>query len=151
LPLKEGWEVPDNMQDKLEQMASTDDIGDPIITSECKDVKRVTYGLLIVTDKGIAYRYERGSLESLTYGPGTASKWVRWHDVAGINSKKLGTIILEVKERKEGKELILKIIRNNNEKNNHYKQRKAEFFDLMMELFNQYKSDTDPATSDSRI
>lgn len=152
------------MQDKLEKMANTDDIGDPIIISECKDVKMVTYGLLIVTDKGIAYIYEKGALESLTYGPGTTSKWVRWHDVAGIYSKKPGTIILEVKKRKEGKilmnkqlgipkkiELILKILRNSNETNNHYKQRKAEFFGIVMELYNQYKTDIDLATSDSRI
>ena len=46
---------------------------------------------------------------------------------------------------------IIQIAQNKKETRNHFKQRKAEFFGIMWDLFNQYKSDTNPPTSDSRF
>ena len=84
--------------------------------------------------------------------------------MADIIPIKPGFILIEVKKRKKGLLLIykrfgipktkdwrLQIERNEYEKKNHFKQRKAEFYSIIMEIFNQYKSDTNPPTSDSRI
>ena len=162
MPLKEGWEVSPDRQYIFEKILSTDDVGDPIITSKTKD--GLTWGFLLVSNKGFAFRQKKIILEFLSYTPRTSNKWVRWHDVADIVPKNPGSILVEVKKRKEGLLLIdkrfdvpktknwkLTITLNKNENKIHFKQRKAEFNSIMMELFNQYKSDSDPLTSESRI
>ena len=45
----------------------------------------------------------------------------------------------------------LAIEKNQSEKKVHFRQRKAEFNNIMVELFDQYKSEVNPPTSDSRF
>ncbi|MGB5910230.1 MAG: hypothetical protein WBH31_03440 [Promethearchaeia archaeon] len=121
-------------------------------------------GFLIVSNKGIALGKRTTitglSLDSLL---SKSSIWVRWHDVADIIPLRPSYIQIKVKRRKEGllltnkrgipktKNLKFQIARNGKETKIHFKQRKAEFFGIMTDLFNQYKSDTNPPTSDSRF
>ncbi|GAH47142.1 unnamed protein product [marine sediment metagenome] len=38
-----------------------------------------------------------------------------------------------------------------NEDKDHYVRRRADFYNIMSDLFNRNKGDTDPPTSDTRI
>ncbi|MFX0104960.1 MAG: hypothetical protein ACFE75_05675 [Candidatus Hodarchaeota archaeon] len=159
MPIIEGWEVSPDRHDKLEKMLSTDSVGDPIITSKCMLGK--DNGLLIASDKGFAWRIQMGYSSSM-YSAGK-SKWVRWHDVAGFIPKKPGFMLAEVKVRKKGALVVDKkgyakvkrwrlILRQNkNEDKSHFAQRRENFYNIMVDLHNRYKGDTDPPTSDSRI
>jgi len=159
--LIEGWEVSPDRQYKFEQMLSTDDVGDPILTSKCNDFNYS--GILLVSNKGIAWRRKRTIIDGIEIAWTKSSRWVRWHDVADIIPLRPGLIQIKVKRRKDGllltdkrgipktKNLKFQIERNKKETKIHFKQRKAEFFGIMMDLFDQYKSDTNPPTSDSRF
>ena len=169
MPLKEGWEVSPDRHKEFEQMLSTDEVGDPILTSKGK---QYAPGFLIVSNMGIAWRDKKSVSISLVktldavFGSsgGKSSYWIRWHDVATITSppQKPGRILVEVNKRKKGvllinrrgipktKNLWFFIKRNRNETYIHFEQRKAEFFGIMKELYKQYKSDANPPTSDSR-
>ncbi|MFW9823439.1 MAG: hypothetical protein ACFFE4_10915 [Candidatus Thorarchaeota archaeon] len=159
MPIKEGWELSPDRHEKFEKMMSTDPIGDPIITSKCMLDR--DNGLLVVSDNGFAWRVQAGMSTSM-YSMGK-SKWVRWHDVANFIPKKPGFILAEVKVRKKGaletdkkgniktKRWRLIVRSNKNEPKDHFKQRAASFYDVMMEIFNQYKTDENPPESDSRI
>jgi len=177
-------------------------VGDPILTSKCNDFNYS--GILLVSNKGIAWRRKRTIIDGIEIAWTKSSRWVRWHDVADIIPLRPGLIQIKVKRRikkrktipmtplrkpteviaspgfkgkikpdapdvkwdkpkKEGslltdkrgipktKNLKFQIERNKKETKIHFKQRKAEFFGIMMDLFDQYKSDTNPPTSDSRF
>ena len=160
MPIISGWEVSPDRVEKYEKMMSSDDIGDPIITSKCKLGK--DNGFLIASNNGFAWRIQAGMSSSM-YSMGK-SKWVRWHDVSRIDLKKDGFLLAYVKVRDkngtlklDGKgnpklnkwPLILKP--HKNEDKGHVMQRSSNFYKIMSDLFNQNKGDTDPPTSDSRI
>jgi len=106
LPLKEGWEVSPDRQYKFEKMLRTDDVGDPILTSKC--FHQHNTGLLMVSNKGIAWRKKTGVYDAMSSAPWTSksSRWVRWHDVARLIPLDPGAILVEVKKRKKGSLLI---------------------------------------------
>ena len=156
----EGWEVSPDRVEKYEKMMGQDDVGDPIITSKCRLSKE--NGFLVMTDNGFAWRiqitYARGSLIS-----SGKSKWVRWHDVNNIALKKAGVIIVWVNKRKNGalipdkkgypklKKWLLNLQQNKHEPKPHFRQRQADFFNIMAEIYNRNRVETIPTTSDSRI
>ena len=155
-----GWEVSPDRIEKFEKMLSTDAIGDPIITSKCKLGR--DNGLLVASNNGFAWRIQM-SMSSSMYSSGK-SKWVRWHDVSRIDLKKVGILLIYLKVRdKNGnlkidgsgnpklKKWPLKLHPNKNEDKGHYAQRKEDFYNIMSDIFNQNKGDSDPPTSDSRI
>jgi len=162
LPLKEGWEVPPDRREKVEKILRNDEVGDPILTSKCVLVQQQANGVLVVSNKGIAWREKKSALRVLDLSFSTSSKWVRWHDVAFIIPKKAGSIIVEAKKRKNGvlvigkrgipKTIDLKFIikRNQKETKSQFEQRKTEFNTIMLELFKKYRSNTNLRTSDSR-
>ncbi len=160
MPIMEGWEVSPDRLEKFEKMLGSDPIGDPNITSKCRLGR--DNGLLVASDTGFAWRIQTGFSTSM-YSMGK-SKWVRWHDVDRIDLKKEGIILTYIKVRdKNGnlkidgkgnpklKKWTLKCHPNKNEDKGHYAQRRADFYNIMSDLFNQNKGDTDPPTSDSRI
>jgi hypothetical protein len=92
------------------------------------------------------------------------SKWVRWHDVDRIDEKKPGVLITYIKVRDKAgslkidgkgnpklKKWPLILQQNKNEEKGHFRQRQADFFRVLSDIFNQNKGDSDPPTSDSRI
>jgi len=118
-------------------------------------------GFLVVADNGFAWRIKMG----FTTGLASAgkSKWVRWHDVANIAPKKDGQILMELKLRKKGnlikdgkgnyklKKWKLTMQPNKGEPKANFLERRKQFNSLMIDLFLQHKTDTDPPTSDSRM
>ena len=157
MPIISGWEVSPDRVEKYEKMMSSDDIGDPIITSKCKLGN--ANGFIVASNSGFAWRIQGGS--AISAGK---SKWVRWHDVGRIDQKKDGFLLAYIKVREkdgalklDGKgnpklkkwPLILKPIKT--EDKGHFLQRSSNFHKIMSDLFNQNKGDTDPPTSDSRI
>jgi hypothetical protein len=161
LLLKEGWELSSDRQEKFDKMLSTDPIGDPIITSKC--MLGSDNGFLVASNNGFAWRIQIGFGTTAPAFKAGKSKWVRWHDVANFIPKKPGMILAELKIRKNGalvtdkkgapktKRWRLILRKNKDEEKDHFKQRAASFYDVMMEIFNQYKTDENPPTSDSRI
>ena len=159
MPMIEGWEVSPDRVEMLEKILASDDVGDPVFTSKCK--LGADNGLLVASDNGFAWRLKMGMNTSL-YSAGK-SKWVRWHDVAGFIPKKPGVLITQVKVRKKGDLIIdgkgnpkvkkwpMKIAQNKNEDKAHFRQRQEVFNQLMMDIWNKNRGDTDPPTSDSRI
>ena len=160
MPIMSGWEVSPDRIEKFEKMMGKDDIGDPIITSKCKLSKQ--HGLIIVSNNGFAWKIQSGMRTS--YYKMGQSKWVRWHDFSKMELKKEGVILVWVKVRnKVGalkidgkgnpklKKWLLVLTQNKNEDKNHFLQRRAAFFGILTDIFNQNKGDTDPPTSDSRI
>ncbi len=157
-PMK-GWEVSPDRIKMYEKIMSLDPVGDPIITSKCK-IDREN-GFLIVSDNGFAWRIKMGMTTSM-YSSGK-SKWVRWHDVANIIPKKNGQILVELKIRKNGALIVdgkgkykikrwkLTIKPNKGESSYPWKQRLDTFNNIISEIFNRNKVDTDPPTSDSRM
>lgn len=156
MPILSGWEVSPDRIDKYNKMMSTDDVGDPIITSKCNLSEGSGY--LVVSNNGIAWRIYGGHAHS------GKSRWVRWYDVGRIDRKRDGFLIVNVKRRKTDgslkmdnkgnykfKQWFLKLKPNKHENKNLFLQRKSAFFGLMSDIFNQYKRDTDPPISDSRI
>ena len=138
----------------------TDPIGDPIITSKCK--RRDDKGFLIASNNGFAWRIK---LQMSPYAELYAgkSRWVRWHDVHDITGKRDGVLLITVKKQKKGKLIVdskgnpkllnwkMVLKKNKKEDKAHFLQRKAAFYDIMVDLFNQNKGEIDPPTSDSRI
>ena len=166
--LIKGWDVSPDRIDKYEKMMSTDLIGAPIITSKC--VLDSENGFLIVSDNGFAWRIKVGASGLFKIGGTTRmmatagkSKWVRWHDVANITYKKDGQVLVELKIRKKGslkldkkgnykiKKWKLTIRQNKGEPKVNFKQRQQFFSNIMLEIFNRNKVETDPPTSDSRM
>ena len=160
MPIIEGWEVSPDRIEKYEKILSSDDIGDPIITSKCKLDKE--NGLLVASNNGFAWRIKMGY--GTSYMSMGKSKWVRWHDVSRIDNKKDYVILTYIKVRnKEGrlkidgkgnpklKKWVLKCHPNKNEDKGHYVQRRSDFYNIMSDLFNRNKGDVDPPTSDTRI
>jgi hypothetical protein len=160
MPIMSGWEVSSDRVEKYEKMMSQDAIGDPIITSKCKLNKDL--GFLVASNNGFAWRIQAGMRTSM-YSMGK-SKWIRWHDVDRIDLKKEGVILVYIKVR--DKDGTLKIDgkgnpklkkwqfvanQNKNEDKGHFAQRRAAFFSIMSDIFNQNKGDVDPPTSDSRM
>jgi len=88
---------------------------------------------------------------------------VRWHDLANIIPKEDGFVIVELKKRidgalkldKKGNPKIIKwrlrIDQNKDEKIAKWLSRLYTFNDVMLDLFNQYKVETNPPISDSRM
>ncbi|MFX1488310.1 MAG: hypothetical protein ACFFBI_04125 [Promethearchaeota archaeon] len=137
---------------------SKDDVGEPVITSKCKLNKEI--GFLVVSENGFAWRIKAGF--STSYYSMGKSKWVRWHDVAEIIQKKPGVLLVSVKLRKDGalvlKKGIAKVKRwkltlnkNKDEPGEHFKQRQADFFGIITQVFEHNRGEGDPPTSDSRI
>ena len=159
MPIREGWELSPDRQDMFDKMMGMDPVGDPIITSKCHLGK--DNGLLVVSNNGIAWRLKAGYSTSF-YEMGK-SKWVRWHDVGDLVPRKPGQLLAYIKLRKNGelkldKKGNIKLVkwpfmvdRNKDEDKALFAQRKAVFNDVMLELFNQYRTASDPPTSDSRI
>lgn len=156
----EGWEVSRDRVEKFQKMLETDPLGDPIITSKCRLGK--DNGLIIVSNNGFAWRIQSG------YGTAVwehgKSKWVRWHDVDHMMEKKPGLVFLWVKVRdkngglkidKKGNPKLAKwffvLNRNKDEDKPHFYERRAAFFNIISQIFEQNRGDTDPPTSDSRI
>jgi len=162
--LIKGWEVSPDRLDMYEKMISMDDVGDLIITSKSKlDNEN---GLLLVSEKGFAWRIKMGMRQASIMRAAMSSgkhKWVRWHDVAGFMPKKPGVLIIELKIRKKGsllkdkkgnykiKKWKFTIQPNKKEEKVHFKERQKKFNDIMIDLHSKYKGDTDPDTSDSRM
>jgi hypothetical protein len=161
----EGWEISPDRVEMLEKILDTDPVGDPVITSKCRlsDKKtNIENGLLVASNDGFAWRIKMGYSSSLMSAG--KSKWVRWHDVAGFIPKKPGFLILELKSRKKGGPVIVDkkgnykvkkwrffLDKNKGEEKAHYKERVKVFDQIMMDLWNKNKGDSDPPTSDSRI
>jgi len=156
MPIMSGWEVSPDRIEKYNKIMSTDDVGDPIITSKCKHSQ--FSGYIVVSNNGIAWRIYGGNMYS------GMSKWVRWYDVGRIDRKKDGLLIVNIKRRKTDgslkmdnkgnhkfKQCFLKLKPNKNEDKGHFLRRKSAFFSIMSDIFTQNKGDTDPPTSDSRI
>ena len=98
MPIREGWEVSPDRGPMYEKIMSKDPVGDPIITTKTKLDRE--NGFLVVSDNGFAWRIKMGMSTSM-YSAGK-SKWIRWHDVAGMQPKKPGVLIVELKIRKKG-------------------------------------------------
>ena len=159
MPIMEGWEVSPDRIEKYEKILSSDDIGDPIITSKCKLDRE--NGFIVASNKGFAWRIQMGyGTSMMSMGK---SKWVRWHDVDRITEKKVGILLMYLKVRtKDGtlkidgkgnpklKKWVLKCHPNKGEDKGHYAQRRADFYNIMSDLHNRNAGDTDPPTSDTR-
>jgi len=161
MPILEGWEVSSDRVEKYEKMMSTDNVGDVILTSKCRLNKE--NGFIIASNNGFAWRITITAMRGSPMRSGK-SKWVRWHDVDRIDLKKVGVLYAYVKKRDsngalklDGKGMVkikkwpLIVQQNKNEDKGHFRQRQAAFFNIMSDIFNQNKGDTDPPTSDSRI
>ena len=155
----EGWEVSSDRIEKYQKMLSIDPIGDPIITSKCK-LDRAN-GFLVVSDNGYSWRLQK-TASSGGYSP-IKNKWVRWHDVANLREIKPGTLLVEIKLRKNRllitdkfgnpkiKKWKISIRPNKGEPGESFRQRQQYFHYIMSELHNRNKVLTDPPTSDSRM
>lgn len=138
----------------------TDSIGDLIITSKCR--RRDDQGFLIASNKGFAWRIKSQMSPYAGLYAGK-SRWVRWHDVYGITRKSDGVLLITVKKRKKGMLIVdrkgnpkllnwkMVLKKNKREDKTHFLQRKATWYDIMVDLFNRNKGEIDPPTSDSRI
>ena len=160
MPIMNGWEVSPDRVEKFEKILSSDPLGDPIITSKCKLGK--DNGLIIAGNNGFAWRIQTGMRTSM-YSMGK-SKWVRWHDVGRIDLKKEGVIFVYIKVREKNgnlkfdgkgnpklKKWLFVLNQNKDEEKGHFLQRRSNFYQIMSDIFNQNKGETDPPTSDSRI
>jgi hypothetical protein len=160
MPIMSGWEVSPDRVEKFEKILNKDPIGDPIITSKCKLDRE--NGFIVASNNGFSWRIQAGM--GTSYMSMGKSKWVRWHDVDRIDLKKEGIILTYIKVREKNgnlkidgkgnqklKKWTLKCHPNKKEDKGHYAQRRAEFFNIMSDLFNRNKGDTDPPTSDTRI
>lgn len=171
----QGWDISLDRIKIYGEMMENDFIGDPIITSKCvlDTVDTLEQkGVLIASTNGYAWRSKRsvgriigGGIIGGGLGAGRAAavkrKWIRWHDVANIVPKKNGRVIMIMKRRKNG-ELVfnrkgkykgfmwkLWIVRNKDEPKTHFKQRKQDFPNIMIDIWNRYKGEEDPPISDS--
>jgi len=164
MPIMSGWEVSPDRIEKYEKMLSSDPVGDPIITSKCKlrAGRSLDNGLLIASNNGIAWRIQAGYGTPM-YSHGK-SKWIRWHDVEKFMEKKGKRVYIFIKARaKNGpvkidgkgnpklKKWFFMLDKNKDEEKEHYLQRRAAFYDILTDIWNQNKGDTDPPTSDSRL
>lgn len=160
MPIMDGWEVSRDRVDKYEKMMETDPVGDPIITSKCRIGK--DNGLIVVSNNGFAWRIQTGM--STHYWEMGKSKWVRWHDVDHMLEKKPGVVFawIKVRDKNGGLKIdkkgnpklskwLLVIAKNKDEDKAHFYERRANFYNIMSQIFEQNKGDTDPPTSDSRI
>ena len=158
LPIK-GWEVPSEKISKHENLIKEFPIGNYIITSKSKLDKH--FGYIIVSNNGFAWRIKEGfRTASWNYGK---KKWVRWYDVYSITPRKPGEIEVIVKLRKNGmlqldqsgkyktKKWKLTIYKNKRESLDDWNKRIESFNDIMLEIYNRNKIDTDPYESDSVI
>lgn len=166
MPIKEGWEISPDRMKWYEKMSEMDPIGDPVITSKCK--LGSNNGFLIVGSNGFSWRIKISGAEIFWAGALAAidsgkNKWVRWYDVANITPKEDGLVIVELKLRKNGALQLdkkgkpktikwrLRVAQNKDEKSANWLSRFYTFNDVMLEIFNQYKVETDPPLSDSRM
>ncbi len=159
MPIIEGWDVSPDRFKQFEKIMSEYPIDDPIITSRCKLDKE--YGLLVVSENGFAWRIRTGGSGFYGYMSSGKSKWIRWYDVANLNLKKKGQVLVEIKVRKGGilkvdkkgnpitKKWKLTINQNKGEDKSHWKQREENFFDILSKIYERNKTDKDPETSDS--
>jgi len=160
MPIIEGWEVSPDRIDKYEKMMNQYPIGDPVITSKCKLGK--DNGFIVASNNGFAWRIQAGYGTPL-YSMGK-SWWIRWQDISRIDEKKVGILLTYMKVRRRDGSLkidgkgnpkltkwVFKCHPNKNEDKGHYVQRRSDFYNIMSDLFNRNKGDTDPPTSDTRI
>ena len=158
LPIK-GWEVSPDRINYYDKIMAESSIGDPIITSKCDlDSNK---GFLVVTDNGFAWRLRLGAWTPLWKAG--SGKWMRWHDVSDIIPIKNGQIRVEIKIRKAGALIVdgkgnlkikkwkLTIKPHKGEPNPQFNQRLESFHNIMSEIYNRNKVETDPPTSDSRM
>jgi len=173
LPIIEGWEISHDRVGMFDKIMATDPVGEPIITTKCRlDEKSGSFlvghvgnGLLVVSENGLAWRIRVGvDITGISYMTKSGkSKWARWHDIANIIPVKPGQIWVHLKKRRGGAPLVdrkgnykvlkwkLTIIKHKYEQGTHFKQRRANFASIMLNIFNQKKVDTDSPSSDSRI
>ncbi|MFX1275402.1 MAG: zinc ribbon domain-containing protein [Promethearchaeota archaeon] len=157
--LMKGWEVSPDRIDKFNLIIAENPLGSPIITSKCKLDNQ--NGLLVVSDSGFAWRIQVG-FKTSAWNTGK-DKWIRWYDIANIIPKKHGQVLVELKIRKYGSLLLdasgnpkikkwkLTIKPNKGEPKDQWMQRLETFNDIMLEIYNRNKVDTDPTMSDSRM
>jgi hypothetical protein len=166
MPIIEGWEVSPNRIEKYEKIVSSDQVGEPILTSKC--ALNNDNGFLIVSENGIAWRikvsagqvFQMGAMSAALSGK---SKWIRWCDVFYIEPKKKGQILVAIKKRQNGilnldkkgnyrlNKWTLTIKPNSEETGENFSDRQRSFKSIMFEIFDQYKVEDDPPTSDSRM
>lgn len=157
MPITKGWEVSPDRIKMYDKIMASYPIGDPIFTSKCKLNK--DNGLLVVSDRGFAWRIKMG-MGSSYYSAGK-SKWIRWHDVANIIPTKNGQILIEIKIRKDGSLILdkysypkikkwkLTIKPSKGEQKSFWLQRLQNFNQFISAIYNQNTVETDPPTSDS--
>ena len=163
----QGWEVSPDRLDMFQKMESSDPLGETILTTKCKLDKE--NGFLVVSENGFAWRIKMGFGQYAAKGAIRAaassgkSKWVRWCDVADFVPKKAGVVLVFVKIRKNGELKVDKkgnaktkkwkfiVNKNKGEEKDHFKQRRDAFGDILKKLLEQYRPETDPNISDSRI
>jgi len=163
-PILEGWNVSPDRIKMYEKMIGMDPIGDPILTSKC--VLDNENGFLIVSDNGFAWRIKMGMRQASVMRAAMSSgksKWVRWHDVANITPKKNGQSLVALKIRKKGTVILdkkgnykikkwkLTIRQNKGEPKADWRVRQSSFNNMILEIFNHNKVETDPETSDTRM
>ena len=167
MPVIEGWEVSPDRIDKYEKIVSSDQVGELILTSKC--ALNSDHGFLIVSENGIAWRIKVSAGLVFQMGAMVAgalsgkSKWIRWCDVFYIEPKKKGQILVAIKKRKNGildldkkgnyklDKWTLTIFPNSEESGEDFNDRQRSFKSIMFEIFDQYKVEEDPPTSDSRM
>jgi len=161
MPFLDGWELSPDREGMLDKIMESDPVGEPILTSKC-GLDREN-GLIVVGENGFSWRIKAGFGTSM-YSMGK-SKWVRWGDVDEIIPAKpeKGVIKIQMYKRDKDGNLVMKgnkpkvtkwklsVDRNKEEDKNHYINRRKDFFRLMNELYEKYKSPEPPAVSDSRI
>ena len=160
MPIIEGWEVSPDRVEKFEKMLSSDPVGDPLMTTKC--ILGKENGFLVASTNGFAWRIQTGYGTRMTSMG--KSKWVRWHDVERIDLKKDGMILVYLKVRQKNgpvkldgkgnpklKKWRLIMRKNKSEEKAHFVQRRSDFFKVISDIFNQYKGDSDPPTSDTRM
>lgn len=172
-----SWEISPDCKGIYEKIASTDPLGNLIITSKCKLeektgsflVSNLGNGFLIASDNGLAWKKRVGvDITGISYisGKKWRSKWIRWHDVANIvpiKPVKKGQIWVHIKKRKGGALILdkkgnynlikwkLTLNRNKAEAGSHFIQRRANFGNIMLDTFKQKQVEIDPPSSDSRM
>ncbi|MFW9864712.1 MAG: hypothetical protein ACFFEN_01310 [Candidatus Thorarchaeota archaeon] len=67
----------------------------------------------------------------------------------GTYKKRIGGVLLDKKGRYRLIKWKLTLIKNKYEQGLHFRQRRALFGNIMIDLFNQNRVETEPSTSDS--
>ena len=159
MPIREGWELSPDRKEQYDLLIEKYPVGEPILISKCRFEPE--NGLMVVSDNGFAWRMKAGFKGS--FGVHGKYKWIRWHDFAEIKLKKKGQLLLFVKKRKNGElilnrkgqpkttKYIITLKPNQGEEKSKWKQRREGFYDIITEIYNRNKGDSDPPTSDTDV